>query len=242
MSCYQFEPRGDAEDTLLSHFPTGIAWLAWCMPGKTANKLLKAFADAYEDMTEALCRLFREVDYRTTNDLVENWEEALSLPDKCLPKYETLEQRRQWIAFRLTKKRWTTAQDWIDLGKLYGLEVEVTPGWLVQKRALFWVDDEDNRWPEFPWSFDIFPKLGRFRVYVDVLNIEYPGFVYGRDQGDVNYGFPIPFSDGPEIFQLFKCIIDRVKPANAIVIWNDNPLRLGCYIESFEDSFDETFC
>jgi hypothetical protein len=238
MSCFWLEPKQRSLEVLQAHFPLGMAWDAFRTAGKNAYALLSALAESFEDAWESLCFLVSELDPRTTDQLIVEWETAVSLPDRCLPTYSTLQERRDWVMWRLNKKRWNTAQDWKDLALLFGFEIDITPGWLVQKRALFW-DDTSGHFPTFPLAFDNFPKLGRFRVYIDVIGASFHGFQYGEND---NPGFPIPFEDGPIAFQDFKCLIDRVRPANVVIIWNDNPLRNGCYSELFEDVFSEELC
>ena len=213
MGCFQFEPRGDALERLLHHTPLGAAWVAFRVECTKAYSFWQSVAAGLNDLDVALCRMIHEFDPRTTDELISEWETSVSLPDPCLPAASDLQERRNWVMFRLNKKRWTTAQDWIDLAKLFGLTITVTPGWLVQKPALFRSC--------FPVRFDLFPKLGRFRVYIDIAGYKGGGFAYG----DPNNGddFPIPFGPDGDDFSNFKCLIERVKPANVIVLWNLNP-------------------
>lgn len=230
----------EAYPNLLAHTPLGWAWSGFRIAGKTAYKFWRAVSKSLNDAWTALSDMEQEVDYRRGTQFFGEWENALSLPDPCLPKTKTAADRRRQIAFRLNKKRWSTAQDWKDLAALFGLTIDVTPGWLVQKTSLFWVGpDSDEQHPQFPIPFWDFPKLGRFRVYVDVLGYDFWGFEYGEG---ATPGFPIPFGQVDELLEDFKCLIERVKPANVIIIWNDNPLRNGCYGETFEETFNETFC
>lgn len=223
MTCWWLEPKGNAVDTLTRHLPMGVAWEAFRIPGKVARRLIEGYAAGYDDMSEALCRLVGEIDPRTTTDLVEEWERALSLPDACLPPADTLEKRRERILFRLAKRRWTTAQDWHDLAALFGLQIRITPGWLIQKPALYA--------HHYPKRYDLFPKLGRFRVYIDVLNGEFGGYDYGAaDRGD---GYPVPYGSGNAEYELFKCMIERVKPANVVVIWDAVPVTVAPETMSF---------
>ncbi len=234
MTCQQLEPRGDSRITLLRHTPLGVAWDAFRYPGKVAYKLWQAFASMFDDMSAALCRAHTEIDPRTTTELIGEWETALSLPHPCLPITGTIAERRDQILFRLDKKRWTTAQDWKDLAAFYGLEISVTPGWLYQKPALY---------PHsYRKRYDLFPKLGRFRVYVDVRNADFGGYPYdGTSKPDHKY--PIPYGTSDARLTAFMCMIDRVRPANSIVLWNQYIEIPGlCIHDTFEDTFDETFC
>lgn len=230
---YWLEPKDKSADALRRHLPTGPAWDAWSRPGKTAYKLLAALAKGFEDAWTTLYGLATELDPRTTTQYLTEWETAVGLPDPCLPATTSLADRRAQVMFRLDKRRWTTVQDWKDLATLFGYEVVITPGWEVQKPALFVYD--------FPMRFDIFPRLGRFRVYIDIIGVTFRGFEYGAGTSGADVGFPIPFETDTKV-NAFQCLIDRIKPAHVVVVWNDNPLRNYCYAETFETSFADTFC
>ena len=229
MACWWLEPNGNAVATLLRHTPLGEAWRAYRTPGKVAARLYEGYAKAYDDCSAALCRLTAELDPRTTTELLPEWERALALPDACLPAATTLEERRDRLMFRLAKRRWTTAQDWHDLAEIFGLAIAITPGWLVQKPALY-----AHRYAK---RYDLFPKLGRFRVYINILADRSAGYDYGvAGRGP---GYPVPYGS-EEKYALFKCLIERVRPANVVVIW-DAPLEEGIYGLCVAQSFDETF-
>jgi hypothetical protein len=218
---------------VLAHFPVGVAWIAWRMPGKIAHNLIRGFSRAYDAAWDALHDLSRELDYRTTSQMLVEWETALGLPDACLPAAGTIEERRQWIRFRLDKRRWNTIADWYELADLFGLRVRITPGFVVQRPALFQVI--------FPKPFYAFPKLGRFRVYIDLLDQKFGGFPY--DGQSVEYDkFPIPFGGSSEYASQFRCLIERVAPANVLIIWNAFPAvpPNGNSI-TFSDDFDEEY-
>lgn len=234
--CGWLTPRdGDTVALLERHLPSGVAWIAFRTPGKVASRLIAAVSGVFSDAWSFMCRMTAELDPRTTFDLIENWEQAVSLPDECLPGTATIEQRRDQVMFRLAMRRWTTAQDWKDLAELFGLTIDVTPGWYVQEPALF-------GYFTFPLRFDIFPKLGRFRVYIDITNVEFAGFEFGSPGTNADIGFPIPFGDIDERIGRFRCIIERVRPANVVVIWNEFPIGSVCTHSTFTEDFSETFC
>lgn len=207
VTCHYLEPGDRSQEVLDAHLPTGMAWEAFRRPGTTAWRLLWALGQAFEDAWEALCRLATELDPRTTTDMITDWEAAMGLPDPCLPAATTLEQRRAWVLWRLEKRRWTTAQDWHDLAALYGLEIIITPGWLVQKPSLY---------PScYPIYYRNLPKLGRFRVYIDVVG--------GCGGEGYNYDYPATYTGPGDLCLAFQCMIERIRPANVVVIWNDTP-------------------
>lgn len=211
-SCYQLEPRGDAHVTVMSHFPSGVMWHAVRMTGKWLYKFVQAVSDAYEDMSEALCNLATELNPYATTQLITEWETAVGLPDPCLPVATTLEQRRSQVIFRLTKRRWTTEADYHALAALFGLTIRITQGWTVQKPALF--DACFDQW------FFNFPRLGRFYIFIDIT--EGCGSLSGFD-----YNFDYNFETGLEGCELFMCIMERVKPASVVILWNKFPAESG---------------
>lgn len=217
--CGWIGASGQALYTLLGHLPLGAAWLAWRIVGKTAYKLMTALAAVYDTMTEAMCKLTAEIDPRTTSELLPEWEAAVGLPDACLPTATQDYERRRLIMLRLSKRRWTTAQDWIDLAALFGISITITPGWRVQKPALYAAC--------YPKRYDLFPKLGRFRVYIDITNVAFTGYTYGAD-ADAATGYAITYgTTDPRLIALY-CIFDRIRPANVVIIWNENPRALPC--------------
>lgn len=204
--CYQLAPRDDALETVQAHFPMGEFWNAVRMRGKILYRLLQAFSAAYEDMNKALCRLALELSPFTTTELISEWERAVGLPDPCFPSASDLAERRLWVQFRLTKRRWSTAQDWMDLATLFGLTLRITPGWRIQKPSVYP--------PCYPIRYINLPRLGRFHVFVDVVD--------GCGDGGYPYTYPMTYGYGTRCDAL-RCIIERVKPANVVVIWNDTP-------------------
>ena len=223
---------GTAITTLLRHLPIGAAWDGFKSRETTANRMMAGYAESYDDMTASLDHMITELDPRTTDEMLPEWETSVSLPDPCLPAGKTLEERRSWIMWRLTKKRWNTLQDWEDLAELFGLSVRITPGWLVQKPALYAAF--------YPKRYDDFPKLGRFRVYIDILGQNWRGYPYdGTKAGNDQY--PIPYGVGAENSG-FRCLIERVAPANLLIIWNEfPPISPNGNSVTFSDDFTEDF-
>lgn len=237
-TCHQFEPSdGQGLATLQRHTPLGVAWDAYRIAGARAYRLWSSIGTLFDDATSALCRVVTELSPYSTTELISEWEDSVGLPDSCLPRSSTIEGRRSWVVWRLSKRRWTTAQDWHDLAALFGLTISITPGWHVQRPQLF-----EYR---FPAGFDLFPKLGRFRVYVDILGHDFSGFEYGSQGVSEPAGFPIPFGGSSAEIDQFKCIIERVRPANVVVIWNEFPSTddRSCDRRSFDERyFAQPFC
>ena len=215
LNCNWLQPVSKSLAVLQKHLPLGVLWIAYRTPGKNAYKLLASLAQAFEDAWGALCGLAAELDPRTTEQMLPEWERALSLPDVCLPTAGTLAQRRSLLLFRLTKKRWTTIQDWYDLAALFGIKVTITPGYVVSHGQGY-----ANCYP-VPYASAI-PFNGRFRVYIDLGLTKPTGYGYGTG-GMAGPGYPVPYGTDNVAFNAFRCLIERVKPASVVVIWNTYP-------------------
>lgn len=198
---------------LHSYLPSGKAWNGFRIPGKTAYEFLTGLSRVHRDAWDALDRLNGRIDYRTTTELLTEWETALGLPDKCLPRQSVEADRRTWVAFRLNKKRWNTVADWHALAALFGVTIRVTPGYLVQRPALYA--------EYYPRPYHEFPNLGRFRVYIDILGQNFGGYPY--DGSVEGYQYPIPYSPDSTLNSQFRCMLERVAPANVLILWNRFP-------------------
>lgn len=229
-------PLGRSEDVIARHLPLGPAWRAFRVAGKRANRMLKGLSGAYEAAWRFLSDLMDELDPYTSNNLLPEWETAVGLPDACLWQATSIADRRAQIIYRLSKRRWNSAQDWHDLAALFGLKIAITPGWYVQRPQLF-----EYR---FPMGFDLYPKLGRFRVYVDIIEQDFAGFEYGATGTNAGVGFPIPFGETDQNVTAFMCLINRIRPANVVVIWNGFPTtdERVCARRTFDPTFDAPFC
>lgn len=213
------EPKENGSEKIIrKNLPVGFIWLAFYIPGKIAYRLISGLAISLDRAWTEFYRIivFELNPYKTT-DLMSEWEKALGLPDRCIGPMTDLEERRKMVILKLLRKRYTTAPTWVDLARdIFGLEITITPGWYVQKPCLFPM--------EFPLRFDRYPKLGRFRIYIDVHNIEFGGFPYDGTSIP-SHQFPIPFGKTDEGFKRFKCFVERIRPVNVVIIWNNNPLN-----------------
>ncbi len=208
------DPLKISYEVVLEHFPLGKAWIAVRDTTKGFGKLIKAFSELYENAWTFLRQTSDEIDYRKGDQLLEEWGTAVSLPDPCLPSVGSTQDLRKWIAFRLNKKRWNTISDWYELAELFGVRIRITPGYLVQEPSLFK--------QIVPVPVRKLPKLGRFRIYIDMEDAVFGGFPYdGQRLSD--HKIPVPLGDTLEEFQAFRCFIERIKPANVLIIWNEFP-------------------
>lgn len=222
-----------SREVLQGHLLLGKAWAGFRIPGKIAYRFMTALGRAHQDAWQYLAALHERIDYRTSTELLSEWETSVGLPDKCLPRGSTDAARREWISFRLNKTRWNTLADWEALAALFGVTVKITPGWLVQRPALFT--------EYYPRPYYEFPKLGRFRIYIDILDQPFGGYPYDSS-GVEDDKYPIPYGDSSRDATGFRCFIERVAPSNVLVIWNAFPgIPPNGTGATFDLEFDEEY-
>lgn len=106
-------------------FPKGFVWDRIDEPGTNLYKYT-------EGVSQEACRvelrgidLIREVDPRTTLELLTDWETTVGLPDECSAEATTISARRQLVLQRLTSRGGLSAQDYIDIAAAFGIEADI---------------------------------------------------------------------------------------------------------------------
>jgi len=222
-----------SREVLQAHLLPGKAWAGFRIPGKLAYRFMTALGRVHQDAWKFLASLRERIDYRTSTELLEEWETSVGLPDKCLPRASSVSGRRDWIKFRLDKTRWNTLADWEAIAILFGVSVKITPGYRVQEPSLYRA--------VFPIPIRKLPALGRFRIYIDLLDQSFGGFPYDG-QTITDHKFPIPFVSTVSDFEGFQCFIQRIAPANVLIVWNEFPaIPPNGNGLTFSDDFDEEF-
>lgn len=87
-------------ERLLQALPPGVAWRR--DPDSVFAKLAAALAVELALVDARADDLLDEADPRTTEELIDEWERALALPDECFAAAVTLEDRRAAVLSKLT--------------------------------------------------------------------------------------------------------------------------------------------
>lgn len=208
MSYVYLGPKEEGGEKILKrNMPIGSAWLAWITPGKNANRLLRAFGKTLDDAWGCFHRTVSdELNPYRTEELLPEWEKALSLPDKCIGAGLTVEERREMVLFRLRRKRWTTIEDWQEIAQMLGVEATFTPGDTIYNDLGYDYD--------YPIFYGGFRAGGRFRVYIELHNCGTEGY---------NYSYPLKYPSESAACRRLRCILERIRPGCTIFIWDKPP-------------------
>jgi len=83
--------------------PPGDAWTR--EPDAKLTRLLSALADGLARVDSRALYLLEEADWRTTDELLADWERVAGLPDACLDdQFQTVAERRRWLVSRMTAR------------------------------------------------------------------------------------------------------------------------------------------
>lgn len=105
--------------------PPGAAW-EWAKDG-VGTALIEGLCQSFADVDAAASALLDEADWRTTYDLLGDWELVAGLPDVCVDgAYQTIAQRRAWLLSRMTMLGGQSRQFFIDLAAALGATISIT--------------------------------------------------------------------------------------------------------------------
>lgn len=188
----------DTQASLLaSRLPSGIAWLSKLDPNSNIYKFLLALAKEFNLFETKVNNLVCELDPTTTEDLIENWEKEVGIPDGCIDVASNLQDRRDNVLLKIRGLNVQTAQDFIDLAASYGFTIQIQPA-AVHLFPLI-----------FPHYFFGSAKEARFTVFVDF-------------QSEVNPSvFPLafPYQFGFSQTKIIECLFQKLMPATVNVIY-----------------------
>ncbi|WP_300656118.1 putative phage tail protein [Pseudomonas sp.] len=105
--------------------PPGPAWTT--EPDSQLQRLLRAFGESLARAHRRADDLDREIDPSTTHEILERWEAALGLPDKCSGALETtLQGRRNAVVAKLFSTGGQSAEFFQGVGLSLGFDVTIS--------------------------------------------------------------------------------------------------------------------
>lgn len=107
-------------------FPRGKAWERIFDADSNLSKLSDAYAEELERIHTRSNELIREVDPRTTLQLLPDWERLLGLPDQCdNSEDQTVQERRTRVLQVLTTRGGQNEAFYKELASNFGYDVDV---------------------------------------------------------------------------------------------------------------------
>jgi len=108
-------------------FPKGLAWLGLQDFESNLYKLLDSYSNEPYRIDKRSTELIKEVDPRTTLELLRDWERLLGLPDECdsAPEDQSIQERRTRIIQVLTTRGGQNESFYQQLAANFGFDVDV---------------------------------------------------------------------------------------------------------------------
>ncbi len=169
-------------------------WAATRISQANAYRLLKVLA-------EELAR-FQFLEYEIASkyipnfddSFIESWEQMLGIPDSCFSNSVSDEERRRNIIIKLAYLNLQTANDYVILGDLLNLNVQVLPN--VPTDPFIWTINIDSSDPNvFPYTFPITFSENFIGLYECLVQKQKPahtqvlfsfsGNAYSTNSGDI---------------------------------------------------------
>ena len=183
---------------LRSLLPRGRAWSA--TPGGTLENLLTAMAEELVRIDVRASRdLLNELDPRTTNELLSDWERVCGLPDPCLGTTGTLSDRRSNIVSKLTSRGGQSRAYFIAVAAAIGFTITISEFHPFQVGRSVVGDALTNGDWVFAWQVNTESDT------IDLFRVGYSAV-----------GDPLSTSRADAL----ECVINRLKPAHTVVLFN----------------------
>ena len=196
---------------LQTNQPSGRVWLPKLRPGSNFFNLLLGLAPTFREMDAAIQTFVAETFPPTTTRFLSEWEKALGLPDDCLPIASDVATRQRNILIKLVLlSGLATDQDFVNLGALFGLVIEVNSG--IEHLAPG-DGGYGTKLPEIVVPTHVADEAeARFTM---VIVETFPEAI------TFPWEFPLLFSTTGQLE--LRCIIEKLAPANVNVLFLEAP-------------------
>lgn len=196
MMLFQRRDKEAYANSLADYLPNDVLFGSKRIANSNLRKLLEGLAWELFRANGYLRDYSEQVLPDQTAKFLDEWESALGIPDHCLDGQGSDDERRRDILVKLSALGVQTAQDFVNLAALFGVDVTITSG------AYSGV---------FPLHFPVLvfgtAEQARFTI---IVNITVPV------ESTFPYKFPIPF--GTSEIGIIRCIFEHLKPANCNLI------------------------
>ncbi len=145
--------------------------------------------------------LLKEIDPRTTVELLNEWEAVTGLPDPCVSLIQTLQQRRLAVVEKLTRLASLSPRYYIEVARALDYEITIT-------------EFKPFRVGDSTMGGALNGKDWQFSWRVNAPEVTVREFRIGQS----GMGEPLRFWGN----EILECAIERIKPAHTFVLFGFN--------------------
>lgn len=165
--------------------------------GSNLRAFLTGIAEELETLQGKIDLYHDDFKPGNTQYFIEDWEQTVGIPDDCFPGTGDIDTRRRHILIKLASLGVQTAQDFIDVAALFGITVTIKSGSI------------NGNFPvTFPMTFYQSDVAARFTIVVQ-----------HSQQTPNTFTLTFPFVFGDSALAITECLFNKLKPANAQVIF-----------------------
>lgn len=192
----------DNTQSLADYMLDDILHQAKNISGSNFRKLLESISKEITRYEQDVQNLVDDYYPAFTNNLIEQWERALGIPDECfkLDHTFTVEFRRKQVIAKLALMNATTKEDFIALAAFFGVNVTILNGTTEFQNGFAYT---------FPFRLGGNGKTSKFTILVIFEDFDEPSNAFPMT-------FPITF-EGNAIINLIKCLFEKMKPVPYII-------------------------
>lgn len=181
---------------LLGLLPTGLAWPR--DSGSTLGRTLLGLAIGLARVDGRAADLFEEVDPGTTAELLADWERVVGLPDPCVTSPQTVAERRQALASRLTSSGGQSRSFFVQLASRLGYSVTITEFRSAAEATAAGVPFVGSQWAHI-WRMNVAQSVGVRPFLAGAGTAGEPLTAFGNE--------------------VLECQVNRFKPAHTQVLF-----------------------
>ena len=196
--------KPESAQILAQNLPNGQNLISKILVYKNLYKMLLGLGIECSQSESYIHEFVAQHDINQTENLIEEWESAVGIPDSCFSGTGTIEERRRDVIAKISSFGVSTEQQFIDLAAQYGYSIRI-------EHRVFGGHPFDM---EFDYPLGSSDSADKFTMYVIFQGVSPP-------QNTFDMEFDYIFDDGP--FNIVICLFNKLKPANSLIIYEFEP-------------------
>lgn len=193
----------ESAQILSDHMPVGRAWDNKNNPDKNIYKLVKGLSSVTLSVLDQIYLLSNQFDINQSDDLIDDWEASVEIPDDCIFQFTDLEQRQNRVMQRLRKEPLRT------LAELQEYINTFFPDQIINLSA-------GTGTSTFEYEFEYEFLGGINDKFIIVSDVVIEGSI---SESGFEYEFEYEFTGGTDT-TLLECLLRKVIPANVAILIN----------------------
>lgn len=183
-------------DSLARYLPGDRLFAAKRIAGSALRRFLLGLSGELRRANGTLWDYQREILPDQTTKFLPEWERVVGIPDDCFSGTGTIDERRRDVLVKLAASGVQTADDFVTLAALFGVEITVQSGIDTVQFPI-----------TFPFLFIDNETEARFTIVITFKGVTTPFFPLQ---------FPVVF--GESVVGALICLFQKLKPANVNLV------------------------